>query len=251
MTPAVIFGAGGLGRVVHEILLQERSFRPVAFLDSDPAKHGERIEKSRVRGGIEQIPALRRSGVTAIIVAIGDSPTRVHLARTCRKQGMHLISAIHPLASISSSATLDEHLIVGARAIVCVHATVGGHCVLSTGSIVEHDNVLGTGVFLHPAVRLAGGVEVEDYATLGIGACVIPYRRVGRAASVEPGGVVIRDVLPGTNVGGVPATRMDDTPSRFVPEVAASYVGQIGVQDSGQPSHAGHEAHRDSPVSKM
>jgi sugar O-acyltransferase (sialic acid O-acetyltransferase NeuD family) len=245
MTEVAIFGAGGLGRLVHDTLLQGQSFRPVAFLDSDPAKHGGTIAGLPVRGGIEHVPALRHSGVTAAIVAIGDSHTRVHLAEALRKQGMGLISALHPLASIASSAKLGQHLVIGARTIVCAHATIGEHCVLSTGSIVEHDNVLGTGVFLHPAVRLAGGVRIDDYAILGIGACVIPYRRVGREARVEPGGVVIRDVLPGTKVTGVPATRTGDTRSRFIsdggparPKPSSKQQAEHAAAASG--SRAGH-----------
>jgi len=216
MTEVAIFGAGGLGCLVHDILLQGQRFRPVVLLDSDPTKHGQTIDRLKVRGGIEQVPALRRAGVTAAIVAIGENHTRVRLASMLQRQGMRLISAIHPLASIAPSAHLGEHLIIGARSIVCVHALIGDHCVLSTGAIVEHDNHLGIGVFLHPAVRLAGGVRVDDYATVGIGSCIIPYRSVGREARVEPGGVVIRDVLPNTTVRGVPATRPSPAGTRFV-----------------------------------
>lgn len=225
MAELAIFGAGGLGRLVHDILLQDRRWRPVALLDSDPAKQGKAIDGLTVRGGLEQLPALRRQGVSAAIVAIGDNRERVRIAALLRQGGMQLVSAIHPLVSIAPSARLGQHLIIGARSMVCVHAHVADHCVLSTGSIVEHDNRLATGVFLHPAVRLAGGVEIDRFATLGIGACVIPYRRVGANAWVEPGAVVIRDVLPGTTVSGAPALRRHAEGSFFTPDdvpVAAS-----------------------------
>ena len=240
MTEVAIFGAGGLGRLVHDILRQTRCHRPVTFLDSDPAKHGNALDGLIIRGGMQQIGGLRRAGVRGAIVAIGDSRERVRIAGELRAQGMHLVSAIHPLASIAPSARLGEHVIIGARSIVCVHARIGDHCVLSTGSIVEHDNRLGTGVFLHPAVRLAGGVVIDSYATLGIGACVIPYRRVGARAQVDPGAVVIRDVLPGTTVTGAPAVRThtersffipDDSPSRTAPECSA---GAVATLVSGQ-----------------
>ncbi len=218
MTPeVVIFGAGGLGCLVLDTLLQTERYRPVAFLDSDPRRHGTAVDGLTVSGGVEQISALRRAGVEAAVVAIGDSPTRVRIAKLLRRRRMRLVSAIHPLASIAPSARLGDHLIVGPRVMICVHASVADHCVLSAGAIVEHDTQLGTGVFLHPAVRLAGGVAVEPYATLGIGACVIPDRTVGRAARVEPGAIVIRDVLPGTTVSGAPATRRAAEGSHFSP----------------------------------
>jgi len=216
VTAIAIFGAGGLGRLVYDTLLLSKNLRPVAFLDSDPRKRGRTIEGLPIRGGLEQVPALRRAGVRAAIVAIADSRTRVRMAETLRAQGLRLISAIHPLASIAPSARLGEHLIIGPRVIVCVHATVADHCALAAGAIVEHDNELGTGVFLHPAVRLAGGVRVGRFATLGIGACVIPYRQIGQAARVAPGAVVIRDVPPGATVSGVPATRVPAAASAFI-----------------------------------
>lgn len=218
MTKVAIFGAGGLGCLVLDTLLQTERYRPIAFLDSDPRKHATSVDGLTVRGGMEELPLLRREGVSAAIVAIGNGHERVRVASLLKSQGLRLISAIHPLASIAPSARLGDHLIIGPRVMICVHAAIADHCILSAGSIVEHDNRLGAGVFLHPAVRLAGGVEIDEYATLGIGACVIPYRQVGREARVEPGAIVIRDVLPGTIVSGAPAARLDTGRSRFVPD---------------------------------
>jgi sugar O-acyltransferase (sialic acid O-acetyltransferase NeuD family) len=206
MEPIAIFGAGGLGCLVHDILLQIGRFRIVAFLDSDRERHGREIDGLPVLGGMDIVSTLPCSGVEKIVVAIGDNHARVLVAETLRRAGLQLASAIHPLASISPTALLGEHLIIGPRVTVCVHARIGAHCVLSAGAIVEHDNELGTGVFLHPAVRLAGTVKIEDGATVCIGASIIPGRRIGRWSRVEPGSVVIRDVPPDTIVGGAPAT---------------------------------------------
>ncbi len=214
----VIFGAGGLGSLVQDILQQGGRYRPVAFLDSNPAKHGQFLNGLPVRGGPEQIAPFHDAGIRRAIVAIGDNPARAAVAETLQAWGMQLVSAIHPLASISPSAEVGEHVIIGPRAIVCVHARIGPHAVLSAGAIAEHDNVLGKAVFLHPAVRLAGAVTVEDFATLEIGATVIPGCTVGAGARVAAGAVVIRDVPPNTAVGGVPAAVDERAGSRFVPQ---------------------------------
>jgi sugar O-acyltransferase (sialic acid O-acetyltransferase NeuD family) len=217
MDEVVIYGAGGLGGLVQDILQQAGQYRPVAFLDSDLTKRGQRVNGLPVRGGAEQIDALLSAGVRRVIVAVGDNVARIALAETLQARGLQLTSAIHPLSSVSPSAHISPHVVIGPRATVCVHARIGPHTILSAGAIAEHDNVLGQGVFLHPAVRLAGSVTVEDLATIGIGASVIPGRRVGRGARVEPGSVVIRDVPPGAVVGGVPAGPQRMAGSRFVP----------------------------------
>ncbi|MBU0638222.1 MAG: acetyltransferase [Planctomycetes bacterium] len=205
MTDVVIYGASGLGRLAYDTLLQGGKYRTVGFLDSDTTKHGHEVDGLPVFGGLEQLERLLKQGVTGGLVAIGDNRTRVRIAEQLRAAGVTLVSAIHPLSSISPSAQVGEHVILAARVTICVHAVIGPHCVLSAGTIVEHDNVLGSGVFLHPAVRLAGTVTVEDYATIGIGAAVIPGRRIRSGAHVEPGAVVITDVPPNTIIGGVPA----------------------------------------------
>lgn len=221
MQDAVIYGAGGLGCLVQDILVQSGRFRPVAFLDSDPTKRGTEVMGLPVHGGAESIERLLRAGVRRVVVAVGDNVTRVALAETLAGRGLELISAVHPLASISPSVRLGPHLIIGPRATVCVHARIGAHSVLSAGAIAEHDNVIGRGVFLQPAVRLAGAVTVEDFAVVGIGASVIPGRRVGRGAHIEPGTIVIHDVPPNTTVGGIPAQPRTAPRSNFAPEPAA------------------------------
>jgi len=218
MIDVIIYGAGGLGRLVLDTLLQSDLYRPVAFLDSDRAKHGDSVDGLTILGGLEKLADLRAAGVTSAIVAVGDNRTRIDIARRLLREDFTLASAIHPSTSIAPSAFLGAHLIIGSRVMISVHASIADHCVLLAGAIVEHDNTLGSGAFLHSAVRLAGGVEIGALATLHIGACVIPYRKVGRQARVEAGAVVISDVLPGSAAAGAPAVRVDRERSHFVPD---------------------------------
>jgi sugar O-acyltransferase (sialic acid O-acetyltransferase NeuD family) len=227
MPEAFIFGAGGLGLVAHDTLRQMGHWRVTAFLDSDPALHGKRIDGVMVAGGLECLEALARRGVCHGIVAIGFNETRTRIAEMLRERGVHLISAVHPLANISTSAQLGEHVLIGPRATICVHARIGPHAVISAAAIVEHDNVLGTGVFLHPAARLAGGVHIGDFATIGIGASVIPGRRIGAAARVEAGSVVIADIAPHAVVAGIPA-RESRPRGRFEAEESAVIEAAVG-----------------------
>lgn len=222
MDRVVIYGAGGFGGLVQDILQQMGTYRPVGYLDSDPAKQRTSANGLPVFGGYEQIDRLLQDGISAVTVAIGDNVTRAAVSETLVERGMRLVSAVHPLAIVSPSAELGGHVIIGARATICVHSRIGPHSVLSAGAIAEHDNVLGKAVFLDPAVRLAGGVVVEDFARVGIGASVIPGRRIGTGACVEAGAVVIENVPPHTTVGGVPATAGRKSDARFIAEAPST-----------------------------
>lgn len=214
-----IFGCGGLGRMVRDILLRSRR-RPVAFLDSDPNTHGRTVDDLPVLGGVSEAVHLAESAV-GVVVAIGHNRARVSVAEELEKAGVPLVGAVHPLASIAASAVVDEHVIIGPRAVICVSARVGEHSILAAGVIADHDVRIGRGCHLYPAARLAGAVEVDDYATIGIGACIIPGRRIGRDAAVQPGAVVIRDVRPSEHAAGVPAVAVPAPYSGFTPEPLA------------------------------
>lgn len=200
----MIFGAGGLGQHLRDIALDTGAYAPVAYLDSDPARHGRAVGDLRVWGGMEQVGALRRAGVRHAVVAIGENATRARLARELEQRGLVLASLRHPSAQVAATARVESHVMLGPRAIVCANVQIGRHCILSAGALADHDCVLGEAVYLHPAVRLAGGVRVDDCAMIEIGAAVIPGRCIGRGARVGAGTVVIRDVAPRGHVAGVP-----------------------------------------------
>lgn len=202
--PVVIFGCGGLGRLVQDILVQSARYVPIAYLDSDAQKHGRLVDGLPVCGGIDDVAELSEDRRISFVVAVGENCARVNLARQITERGGRLASAIHPSASLSSMARMGEHMIVGARATVCVNSSVGAHSILSAGSIIDHDSHVGIGVHIHPAVRIAGGVTIEDFVTLEIGACVIPDLLLKRGATARAGAVVIRNVDAHQTIDGMP-----------------------------------------------
>ncbi len=232
MQSVVIYGAGGLGCQVEDFLQQHPGYRPAAFLDSNPSKRGLTVAGLPVRGGLECIPLLAQEGISCAVVAVGDCAARVALAESLRRMEMQLVSAIHPLATISPSAKIGQHVIIGPRATVCVHSQIGDHVVMLAGAIAEHDNRIERGAFIGPAVRLAGTVTVGKNATLEIGSTVIPGRTIGRGAHVTAGAVVIQDVPAESTAGGVPALAETSTESNFVSQVDAPADPSAAVEAS-------------------
>jgi FlaA1/EpsC-like NDP-sugar epimerase len=51
----LILGAGGHGRVVLDILLQEGCYDVLGFLDNNPDIHGRRVDGLPVCGGIDDL----------------------------------------------------------------------------------------------------------------------------------------------------------------------------------------------------
>ena len=213
MSDIFIFGAGGHGRVVLDVLQRANQHKPIGFLDNNQRLHGRRIDGLPVLGGLEQLAELRKRGIARAIIAIGDNGVRRGLARSLEEQDFELVCAIHPSAQLASSVTIGRGVVISAGALVCAHCQIGDYAILNTGCIVDHESMIGTAAHVCPGVRLAGHVTVESGAFIGIGATVIQNVRIGFEAVVGAGAVVVQDVDPMTTVVGIPARAIKDSPS--------------------------------------
>jgi sugar O-acyltransferase (sialic acid O-acetyltransferase NeuD family) len=202
----LILGAGGHGRVVLDILLQDGHHQPVGFLDNNPDIRGRRIDGIPVLGTIAEAgPLAREHRIDGVIVAIGDNGVRRGLARDLESAGFELINAVHPSATLARNATLGRNIVVAAGVVVCAHCQIGDSVILNTGCVVDHQTMIGEGSHICPGVRIAGRVKVEPGTFVGIGATVIPKVTLGCESIIGAGSVVIADVPPLATVVGVPA----------------------------------------------
>lgn len=213
MADIIIFGAGGHGRVVLDILHRASQHKPIGFLDNNRRLHGRRIDGLPVLGGTDELPELHKRGITHAIIAIGDNGIRRSLARTLEEHDFEIACAVHPSAQLASSVTIGRGVVISAGALVCAHCQIGDYAILNTGCIVDHESMIGTATHICPGVRLAGHVTIESGAFVGIGATVIQNIRIGFEAVVGAGSVVVHDVPPMTTVVGVPAHSVKDAPS--------------------------------------
>lgn len=90
--PVLIFGAGSGGMLVLQELRQNPAlgYRPVGFVDDDPAKRGAVVQGLRVLGSRQDLGELvRRYGVEEVLVAAPSAPPEVvdEVARACRAAG--------------------------------------------------------------------------------------------------------------------------------------------------------------------
>lgn len=201
-----ILGAGGHGRVVLDILLQSKQHEVVGFLDNNTEIHGRRVDGIPVLGGIGEIERLaEQHKANGIVIAVGDNGARRGLARSVQRLGLELISAIHPAATIATTAMYGKNVVIAAGAVVCANCQVGDSVILNTGCIVDYQSMIGEGSHLCPGVRVAARVKIEAGAFLGIGAIVVPNTVIGYEAVVGAGAVVTHSVEPLATVVGSPA----------------------------------------------
>lgn len=142
-------------------------------------------------------------GVRAVI-AVGSNTARRDIAR--RLDGrLDWASIVHPSATLSPEARVEEGVVIFAGAVVQTDTVIGRHAILNTGCRVDHDNYVGAFCHVAPGAVLAGTVTLGEGVFVGAGAVVTPNRALGEWCTVGAGGVVVRDTRPGLTYVGVPA----------------------------------------------
>ena len=199
-----IAGAGGVGREALDVALAAGI--PVAgFVDDRLA--GSTVRDLRVVESGEVRPA------SSFLVAIGDPPTRLRVAREMHEAGLTARSLVHPRAIVGPSTDIAVGCLISGGAHVSSSVALGPHVQVHYNATVGHDCVLGEGATVLPGANVAGAVRIGRGVTVGSGAIVLQGLSVGDGATVGAGAVVTRDVGPASVVVGSPARPLDRSSS--------------------------------------
>jgi sugar O-acyltransferase (sialic acid O-acetyltransferase NeuD family) len=204
----VVYGAGGHGKVVADLLLAGGQVDLVGFVDDAAGTVGGPapiVLGLPVLGGGAWVETEAARGPIAVALGIGANAARRAVAERCLAFGAELLVAVHPRAVVAASARLGAGSVVMAGAVVNPDAIVGRGVIVNTGAVVEHDVVVGAFAHLSPNATLGGAARVGALAHLGLGSAVLPAVSVGERSVVGAGAVVLRDVTEGVTVVGVPA----------------------------------------------
>ena len=195
-TSVYVFGAGGHGKVVLDVLLSENKYVVKGILDDAP--QSDSLFDIPIKKNFNRKKLQARN----CIVAIGDNAIRKRIVTTL---DTNFIMTIHPNAIVSKFAKIGPGTQIMAAAVVNPDAIIGNHCIINTGAIVEHDCKLEDYVHVAPNACLGGNVTVGEKTLVGIGATVIPNVKIGKNVSIGAGTVVLQDVPDNAVVVGVPA----------------------------------------------
>ncbi len=193
----VVIGAGGHAKVVVDAC-RAAGWTVLGTADGNP--HRTVFGLPHLGPPEELCP---EPGVRAVI-AVGSNAARRDIAR--RLDGhLRWAPVIHPAATVSPRARVEEGAVIFAEAVVQADTVVGRHAILNTGCRVDHDNDIGAFCHVAPGAVLAGTVTLGEGVFVGAGAVVTPNRTLGEWCTVGAGGVVVQDTQPGLTYVGVPA----------------------------------------------
>lgn len=210
-----VFGAGGHGRVIAE-LMQFNDCKVDAFIDDFPRATN-----------VNSIPIISSNLIQKnelklyIIIAIGDNLTRKNTSK--RLMNNIFFSCIHKNTSISPSSKIDSGTVVMLNAVVNTNTEIGKHVIINTATIIEHDCIIEDFVHISPNATLLGNVTVGEGTHVGAGVIILPGVKVGKWCVIGAGSVVLNDIPDGSVVVGNPGKIIKHNPLYHAREFEVMY----------------------------
>jgi sugar O-acyltransferase (sialic acid O-acetyltransferase NeuD family) len=200
-----VYGAGGHGKVVADILLANRDSEFAGFVDDREERCGTRVTGFPVLGDYQWLRQEALNSRIAVALGVGENRCRQLLVERFSRSGIEILTLVHPAATVSQSARLDRGTVVMAGAIINPDARVGAGVIVNSGAVVEHDVEIGDYAHVAPNAALAGAAHLGAFSHLGLGAMVLPAVHIGCYTMVGAGAVVVRNLPDQVVATGVPA----------------------------------------------
>lgn len=197
----VIYGAGGHGKVIAEILsVSGRSL--LGFIDDSLPLVGATVLDLPVFASGEWMRFHPGGGIA---LGIGDNHARERAAVRVKGHGCRLLTAIHPAAIIARKVRIADGVAIMPAAVLNPDCQLGEGTIVNSAAVVEHDVVIDPYAHLSPNCTVGGGANIGAFAHIGIGATVLPGKRIGADCVIGAGAVVVDDIPNGQVAYGVPA----------------------------------------------
>lgn len=199
----IIVGAGGHGRVIKDILIQQ-GFEILGFVD-DGVKHST-VCKIPILGKVDDIKNIIQNYEDVMfIVGIGDNKIRKSVSQYIKASEGSFGSAIHPSAILGSNVYIEDGTVIMPNVVVNTGSHIGSHVILNTSSVIEHDNFIEDFAHISPGATLTGAVTIGEGTQVGAGATIIPGVSVGKWSTVGAGATVINKLPDECLAVGSPA----------------------------------------------
>jgi sugar O-acyltransferase (sialic acid O-acetyltransferase NeuD family) len=203
----VIFGAGGFGREVLQLV------RDIEAAGGEWSCAGFIVDQGLAAPSeVAGLPVLGDMGWLVahpevhVVVAIGSSAARNRVVRRIRACCANPFAILaHPRAWIGANVQIGPGSVICAGALVTTDIRIAEHVHVNIGCTIGHDAVLADFVTLNPSVNISGNVCLQEGSEVGTGSVVIPGCTVGRWAIVGAGSVVTKQIPADSTVVGAPA----------------------------------------------
>lgn len=207
LTPLVIFGAGGFGRevlqLIRDINAEKSRFEILGFLDDRDSLWDSDRNGVPVLGGISWLESQSRA--PALIVGVGTPKDKARIVGRVRRSVSNFPVLVHPTVVRSKYIEYGTGVIVTAGNILTVDIRLGEFSTLHVACTLGHDDWIGAYANVSPGVRISGNVSIGVGCDIGTSSALVQGVSIGDWSIVGAGAVVTTSLPANCTAVGVPA----------------------------------------------
>ncbi len=192
----IIFGGGGHGRTLIELVQAMDSYDLVGVIDDHIPPETELLGVP-VLGGRSILSELFQKGICLAVNGVGGigyPQSRWVVFEALQKIGFDFPSVVHPTAFVEKSARLEPGAQVLAQSYIGTQVKVGFGSVVNAGVVLSHDVQTGICNNFSPGALIAGNAVFGDFTQVGMGATVNLNLKIGANVRIGNGATVKKDV---------------------------------------------------------
>ncbi len=205
--PIVIFGAGGFGREVLQLIDDINEGQPtwhcVGFIVDASYDDKSTIHGLSILGDTEWLVS---NPDIHVVVAVGSSSARWRITNLIKTKCKNKFATlVHPRAWIGKKVEIGCGSIICAGALITTDIIIGEHVHVNIGSTIGHDTIIYDYVTLNPGVNISGNVVLHKGVEMGTGSIAIPRCKIGEWSTIGAGSVILKSIKDNSVAVGVPS----------------------------------------------
>jgi len=209
MKNLVIIGAEGFAREIYDLAnycySDDKEFRVKGFICDDPSN----VEELGYPPVLSKVSDYEIKPDDLFFCGIGKVFERKKTIEIIKNKGGRFINLVHPTSIISPSVRLGIGVGIKAFCVLSSNVEIGDFTFLQSSVIMGHDVRVGKFCHFNSFSFLAGYTRINDLVTVNAGAKILQNVIVEERSVVGAGSIVIKKVVKGTTVFGIPAKKLD------------------------------------------
>jgi len=200
-----IFGAGGQGKEVYEIIVASNSikeWKEILFID-DVNPEGMLMDRKRLH--LDNAIKMYGKECLRFVVALGDPIDKKKIFFMLKNYGLSFTNVIDSDARVSSFAKLGKGLIIKKGVIISPEVQIGDNTTLQAYVTVGHGVFIGEHSQISTHCAIGGESRIGSSVFIGLNVPVKEKTIIGDDTIISAGAVVLKDIEKGMVVMGNPA----------------------------------------------
>jgi sugar O-acyltransferase (sialic acid O-acetyltransferase NeuD family) len=203
-----IYGAGGLGREVHQLIdqinLLNNEWYFMGYID-DTLIPGTVVNNKKVLGGRDYLQTIK--GQIFLVIAIA-SPNVIRLfTENNSNLNIHYPNLIHPSVDYDLYNFIGMGNLITSNCIFTRNISIGNFNIFNTRVSIGHDVSVSDYNVFQPNVQISGNVRIGNCNYFGVNSLVLANLKIGNNNKIGAMSMLVKSINDFGNYFGIPAMK--------------------------------------------